>query len=129
ESNVCQKGKRMTGIDGQRSQHRLEVRGEVLFDEGTLLLAEVGDLLDADVLLEQLGKKIVAQAAVHRLEEIARAIAHRVQLLRAIDRLSIDFRGDQFANLTDTNHEELVEVVGADAEELHAFQKGDRRAF
>src|ERR1700686_1882790 len=110
----------MPRIDGQRREDRLEMVAEVVLDEDAILLAELGDLFDAKVLLAQLRQQILAETAVHRFQQRSRTIADRVELFRSVHRLAIDARGDQISNLADTNHEELVEIVRTDAEEFHA---------
>src|SRR5947208_2672919 len=81
------------------------------------------DALDANGFLLQRGQQLVAQTGIHRLQESVRAPADGVELLGARLAMPGDVRGDQVADLPDADHQELVEIVRADAEELHPLEK------
>ena len=73
----------MAGVDGHGRENRLELAAEIVFHRRALLLSEIGDLLDPDTLLLQRRKKLLAEAAVHRLQEFVRALANGIKLVGA----------------------------------------------
>ncbi len=122
QRQVRQEREGMAGVDGQRCEDRLEILHEVLFEHGPVLLAELRDLLDDDPFFLQGRQELIAEARLHPFEELEGAAADGIELLEVHLRAS-HVRRDQIADLTDPDHEELVEVVRADAEELHPFEQ------
>src|SRR6185436_2092525 len=94
--------RRLSGIERQRREDRLEVAREVLLDRVAAARGKIGDALDADAVLPQCRHELVAPAGVDAGQELARAGAHGVE---------------------DADHEVLVEVVRADGEEFHALEQ------
>src|SRR5437867_4221753 len=121
----------MPRIDRQRRQDRLDVAREVLLDGHAILFREVGHALDADPFLLQSREKLVDQAAVPLIEKNSRTLADFLELLALPgDRAGFgDFRRQKVADLAHADHEELVEVVRKDAQELHALEQRDVGVF
>src|SRR4051794_30451038 len=70
----------------------------------------------------------VIQAAVLRIDQIARAIVNRLQLLgdaQAIRAALVRTELESLLQPGNANFEELVEIAGRDAEELESFEKRD----
>src|SRR5262249_16840969 len=129
EGEVRDVRKGMRWVDGQRCQHRLDIGGERFLDRGAIALAEVRHVLDLDVFAIEQRYQLLAQAAIHRVEQFPRALANGVELSATDLRRAVAERGDEVAYFAHANHQELVEVVRADAEELHALQQRDRLAL
>ena len=129
EGQVGDVWKGMGGVDGQRREHRLQAGGEHLLHCRARFLPQVGHVLDLDALALQRGEELVAEAAIHVIEQAPRALANGVQLAAGRFRRLVAEGDDQVAHLAHADHQELVEIVRADAEELHALQQRDRLAL
>src|SRR5438874_12121064 len=75
---------RMSGIERERREDRLELAAKVVFRGGTLFFSEVGDALDANPFFFQRRTELLAKTAIQRLLQRVRSIAHRGALHAAV---------------------------------------------
>ena len=120
-------GKRVSGVNGQRGEHREDLAAEVSRQRGPVLIRQRIPSDDPDALLSQSGFDVLAEAAgvpggqlMTALRDLGQRLARGVPVAgrHAQAHLGPPHQAGY------PHHVELVQIAGEDGEELQALQQG-----
>ena len=115
----------MAWIDGERREHRKDLRFEKLIDPLQFSLVEVAHRVDLDPVLCQLGQQDVVQALPLLLHEVSDSLGDSIELLagsQSVGRNLLYSRGNLTPESGDPHHIKLVEIRAEDREEFDALE-------
>jgi hypothetical protein len=120
-------GERVRRVDGQRGEHREDRLAEQAVQRRPLDFAELVPPHDGDALVARAGRTWSQKTRVHP-HEVLGGVRDPVEQLAGFQtggRPHGDAGGDPALEAGDAHHEELVEVVGEDRQELGPLEQRD----
>src|SRR5690348_3486794 len=115
----------MARIDGERREHRENLRLEMLVDRAPFYRTEVLHAKQPNSIRLELAQEVFEAGTLERRQAHDFAV-NRLELLngsQAVGRRLHDFRRDLSPESRDAHHEEFVEIAAEDREKLHALEE------